>query len=397
MESQEYQSIPAALAEEVTKNVTKHIDRMLFFRRQYDHRFAYWYRQYTSQQDQKYFPDKVTPRSNIYVPYHFSDVETVVARTHDALFGYEPWFECSGRGANDVSVAEKMQQVLEYKLHRARLQHTFEALIRNAGIYGIAAIKVDWDWDFDLVTQPVQIFAQVPYTDPQTGITTLVNLPHPDTGQPMQIGVQMQTIPVPRNRPKFIPIDIYDFLIDPDGGMSAHMVERTWEQIQREQQVYITKFGKPLYFPEALQAIAHKLVDEPDAGSVIIRFAEFWNEFDNTCTQITVDDKSAFSFKDLRGSYRSGSTFTAFKRKILGGEPIILWHGQNPFAHQRSPILYTSYTKLPHEPFGIGVIESTSDLVEATNSMVNMIRDNWNLGINRRYAYDIDRDIDHDA
>lgn len=397
MDAQEYQSIDPQTAETVSKNVKKHIDRMLFFRRQYDHRFAYWFRQYTSQQDQRYFPDKVTPRANTFVPYPFSDVETVTSRTHDALFGYEPWFECSGRGANDVSAAEKLQQVLEYKLHRAKLQNSMESVIRNIGIYGIAAIKVDWDWDFDLVTVPQQIFAQVPYTDPQTGITTLVNLPHPDTGQPMQIGVQMQQIPVPRNRPKFIPIDIYDFLVDPDGGMVAHMVERTWEQLQREQQVYINKFGKPLYFPEALQKIATKLIDEPDPGSVIVRFAEFWNEFDNTCTQITVDDKSAFSFKDLRGSYRSGSTFTAFKRKMLGGEPIILWHGQNPFAHQRAPILYTSYTKLPHDPFGIGVIEATADLVEALNSMVSMIRDNWNLGINRRYAVNTDIDFDHDA
>src|SRR4029077_9212091 len=158
-------------------------------------------------------------------------------------------------------------------------------------------------------------------------------------------------------------IDVYDLLGDPDGGMAAHMVERTWGQLQREQQTYIQKFGKPLYFPEALQRISTKVNDDPDPDSVIIRFAEFWNEFDNTCTQITVDDKSAFAFKDLRGSYRTGSNFSSFKRKVLGGEPIILWTGENPFAHKRMPILWTSYTKLPHEPFGIGVIESTSDLV----------------------------------
>jgi len=334
VESQEYQSIPAALAEEVTKNVTKHLDRMTFFRRQLDHRFSYWYRQYTSQQDQKYFPDKVTPRSNIFVPYPFSDVETVVARTHDALFGYEPWFEVSGRGANDVQVAEKMQQVLEYKLHRAQLQHEFEKLIRSIAIYGIGAVKVDWNWNYDLVTVPQKIFAQVPYTDPQTGITTLVNMPHPDTGQPIEVGIQMQKVPVPCNRPRFFHIDIFDLLLDPDGGLSAHMIEKTWAELQREQQTYIQKTGQPLYFPEALQRISQKLIDEPDADTVIIRFAELWNEFDGTCTQITYSDKSSYSFKDLRGSYRSGSTFTAFKRKILGGEPIILWHGQNPFAHR---------------------------------------------------------------
>lgn len=397
MDSSEYQSIDPKLAETITTVTKKHIDRMLFFRRQFDHRWVYYYRQYVAQRDAQYFPDKITPRSNIFVPYPFSNVETIVSRTHDALFGYEPWFECDPEGANDVNASEKMQQVLEYKLRRSKLPHLMEDFIRGVGIYGFYAFKVDWDWEYDLATVAVPVFAQVPYTDPNTGMTSLVNIPHPDTGQPMQVGVQMQKVPVPRNRPKFMPIDVYDILLDPDGGMAAHMVERTWGQMQREQQTYLNKFGTPLYFPEALQKIQTKLMSENDPDSVIIRFAEFWNEIDNTCTQITVDDKDAFRFKDLRGSYRTGASFSSFKRKLLGGEPIILWHGDNPFAHKKMPILWTSYTKLPHEPFGIGVIEATSDLVEAMNSMVNMIRDNWNLGINRRYAFDIDRDIDHDA
>jgi hypothetical protein len=53
--------------------------------------------------------------------------------------------------------------------------------------------------------------------------------------------------------------------------------------------------------------------------------------------------------------------------------------------------------KLPNEIYGIGVIEVASDLNEAMNQMVSMIRDNWNIGINHRLLYDTTMDIDHEA
>lgn len=209
----------------------------------------------------------------------------------------------------------------------------------------------------------------------------------------MKIGVKPVQVKVPRARPKFTAIDVYDLLIDPDGGYKAHLTERSWAEMKREFEV-----NPNLYFAEGMQAIANKLADEKEPDSVIIRMAEFWNRLDGTTTILTFgEDAEALRWKDMRYAIRAGANYSTYRRKVLGGQPILLWHGDNSFAHKRVPILDTSYIKLPGEVYGLGAVEIISELNESLNRMVNMIADNWNLGINRRFAYDTNADIDHDA
>src|SRR5271170_4006193 len=62
------------------------LQRLRNFRRPYDQRRAYWYRQYIGQRDRRLYPDNLTPRSNTFVPYSRSNVDSVVAHVHDAFF-----------------------------------------------------------------------------------------------------------------------------------------------------------------------------------------------------------------------------------------------------------------------------------------------------------------------
>jgi len=55
-----------------------------------------------------------------------------------------------------------------------------------------------------------------------------------------------------------------------------------------------------------------------------------------------------------------------------------------------------AYVPIKGDAYGIGLIETISDLCEGVNVFTNMITDNWNLGINQRFAYDTMVDIDHD-
>jgi len=387
----------------VLNKVIDALRRMRYFRRQYDQRRAYFYRQYLGQRDQRYFPDNVTPRANTFVPYPLSNVETTVSRVDDAFFSFDPWFECKPRSAMDDPAAENMGLVLHDRLKKAGFKGMFEALVRNINIYGHSGMKVDWDWDYDIVT----------YAQPQFAIG-------PD-GQPLMQpqmtpqGLQMAPVitgylpaqkKVPRNRPKFIPIDVYDLLIDPDGGIIAHLTEKTLGQIMREQENSTqaamedpSGAKQPLYLDEGLQQLVQRVqtAEPKDPMNVVIRLAEVWDDYAQTQTILTFgEDSEAISWKDLRASYRATS-YSPFKRKVYAGEAILLYHGRNPFAHGRNPILHTSFIKIPNEIYGLGNIELISDLTEAYNSFTNMISDNWNLGINRRYAYDMSMDIDHDS
>lgn len=384
----------------ITLRADSNLRRMLYFRRQYDQRRSFFYRQYVSQQDRKTFPDNITPRSNTYVPYPLSNVETIVSRTSDAFFSFDPAFECKGRSQADEPAAERMQLVLGYKLHKARWINALEELMRNLAIYGFAGLKVDWDWGYDIGVDAQPEFLMQPVTDamgnrvinPQTGQPATQPQIDPNTGAPIVIAVHPVEKKIPRQRPKLIPIDVYDLLVDPDNGMVAHMSEKNWAEMKREWEM-----NPDLYFAEGMQQLDQKISQDSDPDSVIVRVAELWDEMNDTVTLMTYGkDSEAISWKDLRASFRQAS-YSAWKRKLYGGDPVLLYHGPNPFAHKRAPILYTSFIKVPGEKFGLGAIEIISDLTESFNRFVNMITDNWNMGINRRYAYNVEADIDHTA
>lgn len=371
------------------EKVRSALRRMTDFRRQYDQRRAIFYRQYVGQRDAQKFPDNTTNRANTFVPYPLSNVETIVSRVDDAFFSFWPWFECSGVTPMDEHAAQSMQLILDKKLQQAKFKSAFEELTRTITIYGFGGIKVDWDWSSRTLTKPVTIFAQ-----DQDGNQVL----NPNTGQPIPIGVRPQTFQVPMACPKITAIDIYDLLVDPDGGQAACLTERTLGELLQYQQGFKATTGKDYFFPEALKQLEDLIRQAVPEGAekVLVRFAELWDSVDQSCSILTFgEDKDAITWKDLRASYRA-TAYSPYKRKLYDGPPILLWQGENPFDHKRNPILFTSYIKLPNEIYGIGAIETITDLTESMNKFVNMVTDNWNMAINRRYAYDSNADIDHD-
>ena len=390
---------------DVTNKAISHLRRMRYFRKQYDQRRAYFYKQYLGQRDQRFYPDNITPRSNTFVTYPYSNVEAVVARVLDAYFSYEDWFECKGRSALDEPAAEKMQTVLLRLLKRSEFIKHFESLVRNICIYGHSAMKVDWDWEYDLVTYSQPIPAIGP--DGQPIVQPTID---PNTGQPIMqpviLGYRPAQKQVPRNRPRFLPIDVYDLLVDPDGGIVAHLTERTLGQMMREQTISMQASQedpskKPVYLPEAfntlVQRVSQNVRPPENPMDTVIRLAEVWDEYSQTQSILTYgEDAEAISWKDLRASYRAAG-YSPFKRNVYAGVPLLLYHGEIPFMHKKCPIVMTNYVRLPNEIFGLGVIEPISDLTEGMCKFVNMITDNWNLGINHRYAYDINADIDQEA
>jgi len=376
------------------------LQRLRNFRRPYDQRRSYFYRQYIGQRDRRMFPDNLTPRSNTFVPYPKSNVDIVVAQTHDAFFSIDPPIEVRPKGST-AERAFNMQLVLLCTLKKAAWIKQLELAIRDCGIYGHMGIKVDWDWDTDTVSGPEPIYQMQPEIDPHTGQPILnpdgspAQLPvlDPMTGEPIQIGTQLVTKKVPRNCPKIIPIDIFDFLIDPDGKQKAHVFEVSWGEMRRQYEN-----NPKLYFPEAMDELTKKLSQyrELDRDGIIIRVAELWDDTNKTVTQVTFgEDADAIGWKDRRYQYRSAS-YSAYKRRVYAGPPVLLYTGPNPFAHQRIPILDLAYIPVKGDAYGIGVIETVSDLCEGINVFTNMITDNWNLNINRRVAYDVTVDIDHD-
>ena len=376
------------------------LQRLRNFRRPYDQRRAYFYRQYIGQRDRRLYPDNLTPRSNTFVPYASSSVEAVVSRVNDAYFSLDPYIEVRANGGTDAQ-AVAMQAVMLKCFKKAKLPKAVELMIRDCGIYGHCGVKVDWDWGYDLVEGPDPIYQMMPVIDQNTGqpimnadgTPSMIPVTNPITGEKIVTGTRMVTKKVPRNCPKFIPIDIYDLLIDPDEKIKAHVMEISWGEMQRQYEG-----NSQLYFPEAMAELTKRLAQykENDRDGIIIRMAEMWDDTKQTMTLVSFgEDADAIGWKDRRYQYRNAS-YSAYKRRVYNGPPVLLYTGPNPFAHKRIPILDEAYIKVKGDVYGIGIIEKISDLNEAVNIFVNMITDNWNLGINKRYAYDVQVDIDHD-
>lgn len=376
------------------------LQRLRNFRRPYDQRRAYYYRQYIGQRDRLMFPDNLTARSNTFVPYPSSNVDAMTSRILDAFFSIDPQIECRPK-ANQDDAGIKMQMVLLSCFHKANWQKHIELFIEDMLIYGHAGIKIDWDWDYDVITGPEPTYLMQPVMDPSTGgpmmgpngQPQMQQVINPQTGQPIQNGTKTVTKQVPRNCPKLINIDIYDLLIDPDGKIKAHVMEQAWGELRRS-----VENNPNLYFPEAIAELTSKLAQyqENDRDGIIIRFAEMWDDTKKNVTVITFgEDADAIGWKDRRYQYRNAS-YSAYKRRVYNGPPVLLYTGPNPFAHKRMPILDEGYISLKGDVYGIGLIEKISDLCEAVNVMSNMVTDNWNMGINRRYAYDVQVDIDHE-
>jgi hypothetical protein len=363
---------------------------MTDFRRQFDQRRSAFYRQYVGQRDAQKFPDNLTNRANAFVPYPLSNVETIVSRVDDAFFSFSPWFEVAGLTEQDDHPAEALELILAKKLEQAKFKSAFEEFVRNCSIYGFGGLKVDWDWSFKTLTKPVAVYAHDEQGQPVS---------NPMTGEPIVTGYQPQTFQVPMCCPKITAIDIYDLLVDPDDNLKACLTERTLGTLKEYCASYKAATGQDYFYPEAMAQLEKHIVGAcpEDADNVLVRYAEVWDSIDNTCTYLTFgEDKDAIAWKDLRASYRA-TAYSPYKRKLYDGPPILLWTGDSQFDHKMNPILTTSYIKLPNEVYGLGAIETITDLTESMNKFVNMVTDNWNLAINRRYAYDTNADIDHEA
>ena len=368
--------------------------RLIDYRRPYDAKRSMLYRQYLGHRDAITFPDGVTQRANTFAQYPQSNVETIASRVHDAFFAYEDWFEVRGYGSQDYLAAEKQHMILKKQLKAANLISAFEDIVRNAAIYGHCGLKVDWDWGYDIVNY----MEPIPAINPETGQPIV----DPMSGQPVIIGTQPSTKPVPRNRPRFTALDIYDLYIDPNGLTAAMVVDRTLGQMKQEAEGFRLAHegsAEELYYTEGLAELEERItrsVKGTNADDVMIRVAEIWDAPTNTVTIMTSTDTESVAWKERRASYRY-ATLRSYQRPVYGGPSILLWNGYNPFAHKQLPILHTSYVRLPNEAYGIGAIEPIAEMVEAMSQFINMIRDNWNLGINKRYAFDINANIDHDA
>ena len=83
-------------------------------------------------------------RSNIFIPYAYSGVETHVAAMADIVGAADPLVQAEGIGDEDQESAAKVERLLDYTFKVNRWRAQGEAILRESAIQGTAAIKAVW-------------------------------------------------------------------------------------------------------------------------------------------------------------------------------------------------------------------------------------------------------------
>jgi len=353
---------------ETKDQIKKDYNAAKSFKSEYENGWLEAYRQYLSASEPRYFPDGQTKRSSVFVPYAFSNVEGVVARIADIIIPNNDWFDVTGFEGKDRKDAEKMYKLLQYGFQKSFIIDKIHDFLKLWAIFGFAVAKVDWSRNKKKV---VKFNKQI-----LEGIESNIIIPEAQE--------------VEDNFPGFEVISPFNIFIDPaatcidNARHIMHETELTVKQLKEG-----ADGDDPIFIPERVAEVLADLGEVRDSD--LVRVLEYWTD-DKVCVMTLSEGDTAEDKIDEMHSYR-GASQTGNKEVKKVGEYVIR-EEENPFLHGRKPFVGDSYTRLPNQVYGVGIVEPNQRLQETLNVMVNMIIDNWNQGVNRRYVYSRDADID---
>ncbi len=166
----------------------------------------------------KFWEGTRIPRANISVFTAYEQVEAMVPRVMQALFGDNPWFEALPIGSTPAYAAECARDVILAQMTDCRLvkgsgsiKKVVEAGVRSFLIYGNGIWQLSWHYQQDHVKK------FLPHWTPEVRIINhplMGRVPFP-TGR-MIPNVQEMDVIEEQNRPILENISIKDFYIDPN-------------------------------------------------------------------------------------------------------------------------------------------------------------------------------------
>jgi hypothetical protein len=111
-----------------------------------------------------------------------------------------------------------------------------------------------------------------------------------------------------------------------------------------------------------------------------------------------LDDKGQVEILEFWGRYDlDGDGIEEECLITLGNRTVVLRAIPNPFHHQKRPVLKSTFTAVPLEWYGIGLVEPIIPLQHELNTLRRQRLDNVNLAINRMWLVNSLADVDIDT
>lgn len=333
-------------------------------RRTREGKWQTWYKLYRSYAEKRDTGDR---RANLFIPYVYSIVETVVPRLIAAVFSSRPYIGILPVKEEAIENAKDMENLIDYQLtQKIGIIGVATSWFKEALIYGTSILKVGWEYEE----------AEVWVDEPLMEIF----------GFPIGSRRVKKVQPV-KDDPLVEHIDLWDFYIDPrakdidEADYCIHKVFRDISYLKRmeEQGIYknidevvkVSKEGAGSWYEEGVGTTAFETgmntrlgligMQSIDKPSNKIEVLEYWT-----------DDRVI----------------------AVANRSVVIRNDENPYHHRKKPFVRLVDVLVPHEFYGIGEIEPIEDLQYELNSLRNQRMDNINILINRMWKVIRGADID---
>ncbi len=343
------------------KNLNKYLTRIEAAEKHRDNSYkelwARCYKRWRNYVDQLIDPDTgkiVTDRSNISIPYTFVQVETILPRLVETLFAARPYTAVRDREPSDLPNAKNMEVLLDWQMNeRFDIRDLFLVGLKETCIYGTGIAYTGWKWEQREVIKK----QLMPVTEPDPFTGEDVPVYDEVTGEEVTDWQPVRMNEIEYDDPELKFIDLGLFYVDPnaedidDARYCGHDEFQTKEQLQKMVDLGIYK-------------INWKKVPRDKSKNEARDYRMSQVGLPTTDDQIEESDDDAL--------IRVTHYWEDDKHVVLLNRGYIAADGENPFWHKHKPYRKGVYTIVPHEFYGMGIVELLEDLQDELNTERNM-------------------------
>ncbi len=317
------------------------------FQQPFFDKFVEYYKLYRSYIEEA---NKRPNGSNLFIPYAFHIIETIVAKLVNAMFYARPYVQTVPLGVDDGDLrnekAKKMNKLLDYQFfQKMDMMHIASDTIKTALLYGTAVTKQTWDYE------EKEVVKRVPKEVLGIKLKNLFE--------------EQKKKEIVKDYPKMTLVPILDFFFDPastdidSGRYCIHRYSEDLDVLKSQSEKTGGKYknldkleestGAPSATVDLLASIGVSGTANRKKG---IEILEYWT-----------DD---------------------WVVKVANNEVVIMSQ-PNPFHHRKKPFAKWIDTPVPNEFYGIGEIEPIVYLQHELNTTRNQRIDNVSFALNRMW------------
>lgn len=328
------------------------------------------YKRYRNYVDKLYDPNtgrEIKDRSNISIPYTFTQVETILPRLVESLFAARPYVTVKGREPGDEENAKNMETLLDWQMNeRLDIQDIFHKGLKEMCIYGTAVAYVGWKYkERKVIRRQLQTLL-----DENNNPIIEVD---PTTGEEVEIAdyAAVEVTETVWDDPDVKFIDLGLFFVDPNAtdiddarycGHVAYLTKSELEEMAERDE------SMKLKWDEIPKDYRKNNVRNERMAAVGLPSVQAENVHDD-------DDRL----------YEVHYYWEDDKEVIIINRAYLAKDGDNPYWHKKKPYVKDVYTEVPHEFYGIGLVEMIEDLQDELNAERNMRIDYRAMNLRRMW------------